>query len=277
MRRIFGFFGLAAIIAAVGGPRPAEAAAFLWISAPTWSYSAAEAASPAGTAYFWGLSIGAGSFSYAYAYSSSGPNAASALAYAVAGGGGIGAAVAVGSADPWANLGIDITPLPDLSQPQASNPGSGDFTQGSGYTLDTAGDGNIDGITFTGSQSEFHGVDELSVFVVSDPDAGKNAFCAAVGDAGCTNTNDTGATQGGDFTSLPFISETLIPLDQLNLVDPDLSSGQLNFTELPGSAGKTVILVGEGSAVPEPGSLFSLGAALSLLGLVFAARRISRA
>jgi hypothetical protein len=57
MRRIINCLLAALLIGFLSGPRPAKAAAFLAINGGTWSYSAAFASSPAGTAYFWGLSL----------------------------------------------------------------------------------------------------------------------------------------------------------------------------------------------------------------------------
>jgi hypothetical protein len=85
MQRITRSLLAALLIGFLAGLRPAKVVAFLAINGGTWSYSAALASSPVGTAYFWGLSLGVGSVSYTYAYSFSGLIRAAAYAIARAG------------------------------------------------------------------------------------------------------------------------------------------------------------------------------------------------
>ena len=124
-----------------------------------WSYSAAAASSPAGTAYYWGLSVGPGSYSWAYAFSHSPFGSADAFAEASAGGlGGMGAADAAGIADPYAGVGIDIS-LTDPSIPggyPTSLPGSDPLS--APYTVSPTG------ITFTGMGEELNGADAIQAF-----------------------------------------------------------------------------------------------------------------
>src|SRR5580698_349304 len=138
---------------------PAKAAAALWISAPGWSYSAAAAQSPIGSAYYWGLSVGAGTYSWAYAFSNDGAgDAAYAFAEAAVGRGGMGAIQVAGLADPFAGNSIDIG-LDNPANPSGyptTEPGSNPFL--SSYTVSGSG------ITFTGTGSELNGDDELEAF-----------------------------------------------------------------------------------------------------------------
>src|SRR5580658_7204029 len=118
-RRAQGIFSLIKIVLAVAGTvtamelsvAPAKAAAALWISAPTWSYSAAAAQSPVGFAYYWGLSVGPGTFSWAGAYSNDGlGDAGYAFAEAATGQGGLGAVLVSGLADPYGEIAVGIAP-----------------------------------------------------------------------------------------------------------------------------------------------------------------------
>jgi hypothetical protein len=266
MRRIIGLLAVALTFAVFGTPRPADAAAFLWISAPTWSYSAAAAASPAGSIYFWGLSLGAGSFSYAAAYSTGVGGSAAAYAVARAGVGGAGAAGAAGFADPYAGVGVDIAQIPsgDLSNPSdyGSDTSSDSSTapSGSPYTVSTTG------ITFSGSGTELNGVDDVEAFLFN---GNSSDLCTDLGGSGCTSNDSSGGAR--DITALTS-DLSLIPLDPL-ITDPDNLSS-LNFTENDSSVNTAdVILVGQGAAVPEPESVLLLGSGLLLMGLIGAGRR----
>ena len=138
----------------------ANAGAFLWISAPDWSYSAAAAATPAGSAYFWGLSVGAGSYSWAYAYAFSAFGSAYAFAEAAAGLGGMGGVQVGGVADPYAGVGIDIS-LTDPSNPNGFPATEPSDPFATAYTVTDTG------ITLTGSGEELDGVNELQAFTYS--------------------------------------------------------------------------------------------------------------
>jgi hypothetical protein len=252
-----------------GGVSTANASSFLWISAPNWSYSAAAAASPAGTAYFWGLSAGVGSYSFAYAFSNDGlGDAAYAFAEAAAGRGGLGAVNVAGLADPWAGVGIDIG-LVDPSLPgdfPTTQPGSDPFSQS--YSV------NDSGITFNSeNSSELHGLDGLEAFVYTGSAASLSQLEAALG-----VNNSTGTTSTGDFSGISSLAtqlgDTLIPLDSL-IADPG-SLSSLNFTEnVSEIRNGEVILVGEGQVTtPEPASAFLLACCLPAL---FVLRRRLRA
>ena len=253
-----------------GGVQTANAGGFLWISAPDWSYSAAAAASPIGTAYFWGLSAGVNSFSFAYAFSDDGAgDAAYAFAEASANGlGGVGAINVSGLADPWAGIGID-TSLIDPSDHTlfpSSKPGSDPLS--SGYTVD-----GTNGINFTSeSSSELNGLDGLQAFVYTGgTDLASLEAAFGAGDSG----DNTSTGDYSDVNSLMFqLSSTLIPLDDLNLDPSSLST--LNFTENTGSIGRgEVILVGEGEvATPEPAPAILLAGGLLVL---FGVRRFRTA
>lgn len=227
-----------------GGVQNANAGAFLWVSAPNWSYSAAAASSPIGSIYFWSLSK---TFSWAYAFSNDGAgDAAYAYAEAAAGYGGRGAVDVSGFADPYAGLGIDVGELdPSLTSGYPSTqPSTSPFT--STYAVSGSG------ITFTSvASSELNGSDAIQAFSYSGSTS-ESAVETALGVSGTS-----GNTSQGDVTKIgTFGFEMgLIPLD-------NLSSGPIGktlpFTEnlnTLNSNDSNVILIGEGSA-PEPASIF---------------------
>ena len=271
-------FPLIKIVLAVAGTvtamelsvAPAKAAAALWISAPTWSYSAAAAESPVGWAYFWGLSVGAGTYSWAYAYSNDGlGNAAYAFAEAAAGRGGMGAVQVAGLADPWAGDSIDIGLL-DPSNPSGyptSEPGSDPWSVP--YTVSGTG------ITFTGSGSELNGDDELEAFVYNG-----NTDMASL-EAALGASSSSGTSLSGDVTGLATLESDfgLIPLDAP--IDDPSSLSSLSFTENTADIHQNfdnVILVGVSDAVstPEPGASWLLGIGMASL-LIFRKRRAADA
>lgn len=225
----------------------ANGAEALWVSAPTWSYSAAAADSPVGWAYFWGLSVGAGTYSFAYAFSNDGAgDAAYAFAEAATGLGGMGAVQVGGVADPYAGTSIDITPI-DPSNPggyPTSKPGSDPFS--TPYTVSSSG------ITFTGAGNELNGTDGLEAFTYN----GNTDAATLESELGATN--EGGNTQAGDVTDLSTLESDfgLIPLDSL-ITDPSSLSG-INFTENDASVDPSkVILIGiqDAESVPEPASM----------------------
>ena len=250
---------------------PANAASALWISAPTWSYSAAAAESPAGWAYFWGLSVGAGTYSFAYAFSNDGAgNSAYAFAEAAVAQGGQGAVQVAGFADPYAGESIDI-PLVDPSNPggyPTSQPGSDPFS--SSYTISGTG------ITFTGTGQELNGSDELEAFVYN----GATDMASLESEFGASSSS--GNTSAGDVTDLSTLESDLggwlIPLDA-PILDPS-SLGSLTFTENTADIHPNfdnVILVGVSDAVstPEPCATWLLG--IGMVCLVVFKRRLIRA
>lgn len=240
----------------------AKAAAALWISAPTWSYSAAAADSPAGWAYFWGFSAGAGTYSWAYAFSNDGAgDAAYAFAEAATGQGGMGGVQVAGLADPYAGVGIDIS-LTDPSNPSGyptSDPASDPFS--SSYTVSGTG------ITFTGNGEELNGADELEAFVYN----GSTSESTLESELGASG--NSGNSSAGDVTDFSTLESDLglTPLDA-PVVDPG-SINSLSFTENTGGLNpNNVILVGMMDAVPEPGAAWLLGIGMASL-LIFRKRR----
>ncbi|MGC8542228.1 MAG: PEP-CTERM sorting domain-containing protein [Phycisphaerae bacterium] len=257
--------GLALLAAAAGiglSGAAVHAAAALWISAPNWSYSAAAAESPAGWAYFWGLSSGAGTYSFAYAFSNDGNgNAAYAYAAASAGGlGGQGAVQVAGLADPYSGVSVDL-PLVDPSQNSGyptSKPPTDPFTQA--YTVSNTG------ITFTSeASSQLNGTDGLQAFTYS----GGTDLASLEAALGASSSG--GTSQAGDVTSLPQLSTDLglIPLDPL-ITDTN-NATTLSFTENTSNLNTSnVILVGT-EQTPEPASLALL--AIGGLGVLMRRKR----
>jgi len=253
----------ALVLGVLGGVQTANAGAFLWISAPAFTYSSAAAVSPAGSAYFWAFSVGAGTYSYAYAYSISGFGSAYAFAEAATGLGGLGAVNVAGLADPFAGVGIDI-PLIDPSNPSgfpSTAPGSDPFS--TPYTVSSSG------ITLTGNGEELNGVDELEAFSYSGPTdlSDLESELGASAESGTTST--------GDVTNIGSLATDLglIPLDNL-ITDPSSSLTGLTFTENDSDVNTgDVVLVGMGDAasIPEPAPAFLL--ATGLLGLLAFRRR----
>jgi hypothetical protein len=231
---------------------PVRAAAALWISAPTWSYSAALAQSPVGTAYFWGLSVGANSYSYAYAYSVGGGGAAYAYAQAAAGRGGRGAFQAAGIADPWGGEAVDA-PLIDPSDPSGyptTDPGNDNWAVP--YTISNSG------ITLNETGNEVSGDYQIEAFVYD----GATDMSSLETELGASSSS--GTTSAGDVTSISALETdfSLIPLD--GALDDPSSLSSLNFTEngnaIHGNY-DNVILVGmsDGSSVPEPSAVWLSG------------------
>jgi|GEM_PF-4139164 len=246
-----------------GGIQNANAGAFLWVSAPSWSYSAAAAASPVGSIYFWSLSTG---FSWAYAFSNdNNGNAAYAYAEAAAGFGGRGAFDVSGLADPYSGLGVDIGELSANTPTDypSTQPSSSPFT--STYTVGSSG------ITFSSdSSSELAGSDAIQAFSYSGTTS-ETAVETALGVSGTS-----GNTSLGDVTNIGTLASdlNLLPLDSA-VSDP--SSNTLSFTENTSSLNSTdtnVILVGEGTA-PEPAAAALLLAGTGTL-LLIGRRRFSR-
>jgi hypothetical protein len=252
----------ALVLGICGGVQTANAGAFLWISAPAWTYSSAAAASPAGSAYFWAFSVGAGTYSWAYAFSNSAFGSAYAFAEAATGLGGLGGVDAAGIADPYAGVGIDIS-LTDPSNPSGyptSDPASDPFT--TPYTVSSSG------ITLTGSGEELNGLDGLQAFSYT----GGTSLSTLESKIGASSEN--GTTSTGDVTNISSLMTDfgLIPLDGL-VTDPS-SLSNLSFTEnTSGLNTANVILVGVGDAVssPEPAPACLLAA--GLLGLLAFRRR----
>jgi|SRR5208282_220503 len=271
--RAQGIFSLIKIVLAVAGTvtamglsvAPAKAASALWISAPTWSYSAAAAESPVGWAYFWGLSVGAGTYSWAYAYSVGGGGAAYGFAEAAVAQGGMGAVQVAGLADPYAGNSIDIG-LDNPANPSGyptSDPASDPFS--SSYTVSGSG------ITFTGTGEELNGDDELEAFVYD----GNSSMASLESELGASSSS--GSTSSGDVTGLSTLESdlSLIPLDAP--IDDPSSLSSLNFTENTGDIDPNfdnVVLVGmsDAESTPEPCAAWLLGIGMASL-LIFRKRR----
>ena len=255
----------ALVLGICGGAQTAKAGAFLWISAPAWTYSAAAAASPAGSAYFWALSVGAGTWSWAGAFSNDGVgDAAYAFAEAATGLGGLGAVNVAGFADPFADVGLGISI--DPSNPggfPTSDPNTDPFSAGA-YTVSGTG------ITFNNeSSSELNGVDEIEAFEYTggtDMTSLENELGVSA-ESGISSTGDV--TDFGSLTSLLG----LVPLDSPDM-DPSSNLAGLTFTENDSNViTADVIVVAEGDAVstPEPATAGLLVA--SVLGLLAFRRR----
>jgi hypothetical protein len=256
----------AVVLGFSGAVQPAHAGAFAWISAPTWTYSAAAASSPAGTAYFWGLSIGVGTYSWAYAFSNSPFGSAFSFAEAATGFGGMGGTQVAGIADPFAGDSIDITLL------NPANPGGFPTTDPSTDPFSASYSVSSTGITFTGSGSELNGLDEVQAFLYT----GGTGAGTIEGDLGVSSMS--GTSQTGDDSTIGALTNSfgLVPLDA-PIMDPSSLSG-ITFTENDSSVNTAdVILVGEGdaSSTPEPATAWGLAA--GLLGLALLTRRLRRA
>lgn len=253
--------GLAAVLD--GAANRGHAAGALWISAPTWSYSAAVASSPIGTAYFYGFSIGAGTWSYAGAFSKDPPiGSAYAFATATAGRGGMAAFQWAGVADPYGGVGVDTTFVdPSNGGAFPTNDPTSDPTT-SGYTVSNTG------ITLTATGSELSGLDGLQAFVYNGP----TDLTSLETELGATAEN--GSTSGGDVIDSSALMGDL-GLTPLDAPDTDLSSASsLNFTEntvMIAPDFSNVILVGV-SSTPEPGSLTLMAAGLTAAGWCFRKR-----
>jgi hypothetical protein len=236
---------------------PVKASGALWISAPTWSYSAALAQSPVGTAYFWGLSVGANSYSYAYAFSNDGlGDAGYAYAQAAAGRGGRGAFLASGFADPWGGDAVDAS-LIDPSNAglyPTTDPGSDNWAipyevSNSGFTLNETG-------------NELSGDFQLEAFVYD----GASDMASLEAELGASSSSGTSAA--GDVTDFSTLEHdfSLIPLD--TALDDPSSLSSLTFTEngndIHGNY-DNVILVGMSSdvSVPEPPAVWLSGIGLA--------------
>jgi hypothetical protein len=253
-RKIVLAVGLAAGVAM--GTSAANAAESLWISAPNWSYSAAAADSPAGWAYFWGLSVGANTYSFAYAFSNDGVGDA-AYAFAVASAnsfGGYGAVDAVGFADPYSGIDINDSFGHDSipGDYPTSKPGSDPLT--SAYTVSDSG------ISFNSeSSSELNGSDGLQAFLYT----GGTDQSSLDTLLGATGTG--GNTSAGDISSITALEGlgSLTALDPV-ISDPSSNNG-ITFTNPISNTQQTdVILVGfeNAASAPVPASL-----SLSVLGL----------
>jgi hypothetical protein len=245
------------------GAAATNAAAFLWVSAPTWSYSAAAADSPAGWAYFWGLSVGVNTFSFAYAFSNDGAgNAAYAFAEASAGSrGGAGALSVSGLADPYAGLSIDdpaftSSDVSTNSDYPTSKPGSDPFT--SAYSISSTG------ITFSsGTGSDLNGADAIQAFTYNN--SGSASYSSLESALGASSNG--GTSSAGDVTGASSLASDLglVPLDA-PITDLGSSLTSLTFTENDASVNAAdVILVA--TAVPEPAPLvlLALGGGLFLI------------
>jgi hypothetical protein len=250
---------------------PAKAAGTLWVSAWNWSYSAALAQSPVGTAYFWGLSVGANSYSYAYAFSNDGlGDAGYAYAQAAARRGGRGAWIATGFADPYGGDALDAS-LVDPSNPAGYptiDPGSDAFA--TPYTITPTA------IDFTSeSGNQLNGDYQLEAFI----DNGATDMASLEADLGASSSGGTNSV--GDVTTFATLQHdfSLIPLDSPTDDPNGLSS--LAFTEnasMVDSNMDNVIIVGmsDGSSVPEPSAVWLSGIGLAGL-MIFRKFRVMKA
>ncbi|HTV48914.1 MAG TPA: hypothetical protein VMG59_10775 [Phycisphaerae bacterium] len=271
-RRMLCVVAPAAVVLGAGaldGVKPANAAAFLWISAPTWCYSAATASSPLGKAYAWILVRGpVGFYDWAYAYSKDPPvGSGYAFAEAAIGRGGAGAALISGRADPYAGVGIDTTLVSsgnynDYPQSNpASDPTSSQYTvSDTGITNLTVSDSNygngssdeIEAFLYTG------GTDETSL--ADDLQASGGSYSSGTYDSS-PDSSDSGSTSTGDVTDISTLESdfgsSLEPLDA-PMTDASDSLTSLSFTENDSDVNTNdVILVAEANA-PEPAPLMLL-------------------
>ncbi len=260
MRRIMGLLVAVLALGAFGGSRPADAAAWMWVSAPGWSYSAATcAAAPGSSFYAWALFTGP---TYAWTACSGAFGSSASGAAAVPGVGGAGYADAVGAADPYADLSIDTTSM--LGSPNNYTSETTDFS------VSTSGD-EMTGITFPsgGLDSILGGADQLDAYLYTGASA-CSTFATLLG-LSCSGSSETSAasTDISDFDTANGF--TLLGSES----DPaSLTSLPFSIDEPTSDEGE-LILVAEGDAVstPEPasGAVFSVG--LLALGLVWAGLR----
>lgn len=237
---------------------PAKASGSLWVSAWNWSYSAALAQSPVGTAYFWGLTVGQNSYSFAYAFSNDGlGDAAYAYAQAAARRGGRGAWVATGFADPWGGDALDSTYI-DASNPAGyptGDPGSDNWSVP--YDISNTS------ISFPSeSGNELNGDFQLEAFVYN----GGTDMSSLEAELGASSAGGTNSV--GDVTDFNTLQKDfgLKPLD--SATDDPNGITSLDFTEntsMIDSNLDNVILVGmeSGSSVPEPSAVWLMGFGLA--------------
>jgi hypothetical protein len=262
---MLGTLAIALTVSLFGGIQSASAAAFLWIAAPTWSYSAAACVSVGSFASFWGLSVGRGSFSFAFAGCPGVFGSSGAFAIARAGFGGGGGAFAFGLSDPYAGVGVDV----NLADSLNGGSGPGDQTNYGADSSNASSELGSDsftigpsGVTFPSeTESALNAVDELAIYAIpiAEADYSDNSdICALLGESGCSPGS------GPDVTTISALDALL----GSPLATEDDPSGPNWNVPLSIPAGDLPILVAEGDAVPEPASILLFGQAILGLGLI---------
>lgn len=260
-KRAIGLLALAGL-GLFGGAGSAHATEWMWIAAPTWSYSASTCATPGASFYAW---IIADASTFATTACAGPVGESSSVAAATPGVGGFGAAEAAGFADPSVNLTLPGD-YDAHSQPSASSfnfivdPHTGDV-EGLGFS--PSGKNSI-----IGSPAS----DQIGVFLFSG-----NQCSALTGSSVCPNgTQTSGGTQPMNLAGLEAAG-VLTSEDVLGQFDDELSPVEyLPFSsEIPLGDEPDIVLMAFGQAVstPEPGSLPILGFGLGLIGFLLIARR----
>src|SRR5487761_1934211 len=232
MRRMLRLLAVVLTVGIFGGAGivPANAAAFLWIAAGNWSYSAAACATPGAAFYAWFLAVGAGATTAAWT-ACSGPFGGSAsFAVAKAGVGGAGAAFAGGFADPYAGLSVDtsLTGLSNSSTYQGDSTNGSAFNSEPSYTLN----GGDTALTLNLSGVDLSAVEQLTAFQYTG-DTTQSGLCSLLGGSGCGSQS---SNQAGDVTNLSTLETDLGLGTPLGTLSDPTSGSSLPFTSTYGGS-----------------------------------------